>query len=124
MVDKPNIVHLELIRYTTEDWSLSLPILNLDGSPYDLTGAKAKCTMKKIAGPAEGTLLEYIFSTILGNITISTNTLILTADHSLLEAMIGMYEGEVLLNVPTDIDLVVYALRCTSTLAETANNSW
>ena len=124
MVATPDIVHLDLFRYTSEDFDLSLPVLNPDGTPYVFpAGTQAKCTLKRVNGA--GAAETFDFSTAGGTIVISSNVIALKVDHATLDGVIGDYEGEVLVNISTgDVDMVPYVLHLSSEEGNTVNNSW
>jgi len=120
----PDIIELDLFKYRSEDFDLSLPVLNLDGTPYNfINGTQAKCTLTKTSG--DGTLTSYTFSTAASTITISGNIIALKADHSVMDGVYGDYTGEVLVNIPpSDVDVVFYILNLECCDGNTVNNTW
>lgn len=119
-----DIVELDLFKYRSEDFSLSLPVLNTDGTVYNFPAlTKAKCTFKKVSG--DGTLETFSFSTVATNITVSGNTLVFLEDHAVLDGIVGQYTGEVLVNIPpSDTDIVLYVLNLNCVDGNTVNNTW
>ena len=117
-------VHIRLSKYTTEDFTLTLPFLNPDKTPYTLpVNTQASCMFTRKTGAGLNT---FIFKTTpavgQGTITVVDNTLMMAADHTLMANIIGDYEAEVLVRFPdSGAESVSYILHLESKLANTPN---